>query len=124
MAGALGLNQGERQSASARLSSLWVPLLCAPQCGSVQARPRSQERHFLCTALSAHLLCAQPELPLINCALLPRAGFDAGLPKRARHTQEMSLMWEQQPAIPATGLRPAGPMLGMGDAPFLPPIVL
>lgn len=42
-----------------------------------------REHHFLRTALSAHLVCAQPELPLINCALPPRAAFDAGLAERS-----------------------------------------
>lgn len=42
-----------------------------------------REHHFLRAALSAHLVCAQPEHPLINCALPPRAAFDAGLAERS-----------------------------------------
>lgn len=81
-----------------------------PARGGVGAARRGRapwELHFLRAALSAHLVCAQPELPLINRALLPRAGFDAGLPKRARRTQEMSLAWEERLGSPAAGLRSA-----------------
>lgn len=42
-----------------------------------------REHHFLRAALSAHLVCAQPELPLIKRALPPRAAFDAGLVERS-----------------------------------------
>lgn len=42
-----------------------------------------REHHFLRAALSAHLACAQPERPLINRALPPRAAFDAGLVERS-----------------------------------------
>lgn len=42
-----------------------------------------REHHFLRAALSAHLVCAQPELPLINRPLPPRAAFDAGLAERS-----------------------------------------
>lgn len=96
MVEALELNHGEGKAPRLGPTQLTLGSLCSvPSSAEAFRRSRApQERHFLRTALSAHLLCAQPELPLINCALLPRAGFDAGLPKRAQHTQEMSLMSE------------------------------